>query len=71
MRGWIKQRDSKFWRTLLSSISIAVMLVGIILLIRDMFDDECDCGLCDLEDEDEDEFCDENGCCYTDEKNFV
>ncbi|MDR2649936.1 MAG: hypothetical protein LBB94_09530 [Clostridiales bacterium] len=49
-------------------VSLLLALLAAVCYIRGFLLDECED---DEDDKDEEEFIDENGVCYTDEKNFV
>jgi hypothetical protein len=59
------RKDQKLWILIAVSFLFTAIGVGVALLLSKMSADECDC--CD----DDGEYCDEHGCCYTDEKDFI
>ncbi|MDR3239067.1 MAG: hypothetical protein LBT44_03145 [Clostridiales bacterium] len=69
MRKKWRQKNDKVWRLVFGAVGLAAAATAAALLISRWLRERDLCGLdccCD-----DDEYCDENGCCYTDGKNFV
>jgi hypothetical protein len=63
-----KAPKNKMTLVILISLGVAVIVAAVILVKKYVLNSDAEgCDCC----EEDDEFRDENGCCYTDEKDFV
>ncbi len=65
------KRNNNIFVIILAVIGAAAAVAAVVFVITRYFGCCAEYGLDDFNCcEDEDEYCDENGCCYTDEKDF-
>ena len=69
------RESTKIIRGIFAAVAIILGIIGavalILYLVRQCYDKcGCDCG-CDCVEDEPSEDCDENGCCYTNDKDFV